>query len=226
VITAPRSSDRPPALRRLAPGPVSWTTVVVLAVLVAFVDGFVLTSIQGAVGAVERAQQPFAFWLRTSLVMVPVFVLSVLVALAVARRLVGPVLRTPMKVVAAALLIVVAGSVVGSAEMVVSAAYDYKLQSAEANTMMDMTSPAVASTDPNACTGMCAAEKTQFDVDQRAARLGSVLVLGSNLLVVGWFLAFRGGRLERTRSGGSRRPAAQELIRTGWVSGPQGSPTS
>jgi hypothetical protein len=217
----PGSSPRPPVLRRLAPGPVSWTAVVVLAGLMALGDGFVLTSIQGAVGAIERAQHPFAFWVRTSALMLPVFVLSVLVALAVARRLVGPALRTPAKVVVAALLIVLAGSAVGTGEMVVSAAYDYQLQSAQGGMRMDMTVPV----DPSSCTGVCAAQQSQFDLDQRAARLGSVLVLGSNLLLVGWVLALRGGRLEQTRPGGRRRPATEGAIRTVWVSGPLGSPS-
>jgi hypothetical protein len=207
------------AWRRLAPGSVGWPTVVVLAALLAYADGFILTSIQGAVGAIERAQHPFSFWLRTSTLMLPVFLLSVLVALAVARRLVGPVLRSARKVVLAAVLIVLAGSAVGSAEMVVSAAYDYQLQSAQGQAHMNMSVPA----DPSACTGMCAAQQSQFDLDQRAARLGSVLVLGANLVAVGWVLALRGGGLERTRPGGRRRPAAEGLIRTGWVSGPQGS---
>jgi hypothetical protein len=220
-MTTSSSSPRRSAWARLAPAPVGWPTVVVLAALLAYADGFVLTSIQGAVGAIERAQHPFAFWLRTSTLMLPVFLLSVLVALAVARRLVGPVLRSAGKVVVAALLIVLAGSAVGSAAMVVSAAYDYQLQSAQGQQGMVMDAPA----DPSTCTGMCAAQQAQFDLDQRAARLGSALVLGTHLVAVGWVLAFRGGGLERTRPRGSRRPAAEGLVRTGWVSGPQGSPS-
>jgi hypothetical protein len=214
---------------RLAPAPVTWTTVAVLAVPLAFADGFVLTSIQGAVGAIERAQHPFAFWLRTSALMVPVFVLAVLAALAVARRLLGPLLRGPGRVVAAALLIVVAGSVVGTGAVVVSAGYDYRLQS-ELGQMMETTHPAAVTpaqaTDPDACTGMCAAQQAQFDVDERAARLGSALVLGVNLVVVGWVLAFRGGRLAHGQHRGRRRRVAPGRLRTAWPIGPQGSPSS
>jgi hypothetical protein len=174
----------------------------------ALADGFVLTSVLGAVGAIERAQHPFAFWLRTSALLLPVVVLAVLAALAAARRLVGPVLRSAGRVVVAGLLVVLAGSAVGSGAMLVGAAYDYQLQSAQDHTRMDMTVPV----DPASCTGMCAAQQSQFDLDQRAARLGSVLVLGANLVLVGWVLALRGGRLERTRPGGRPRPAGAALV--------------
>src|SRR3954466_4153026 len=106
----PRPASQPagaPPAGRVA-GRVPWSTVGVLAVLMALADAFVLTSIQGAVGAVERAQHPFTFWLVISAVTVPAFVLAVLGALALARRLFGPALRTPWRVVAASLLIVVA----------------------------------------------------------------------------------------------------------------------
>jgi hypothetical protein len=210
VTTTSHPSPRAPGLARLSPAPVGWATVVALAAVMTLADCFVLTSVQGAVGAIERAQHPFAFWFRTSAVLLPVFVLAVLVALAVARRIAGPVLRTPVRVMVAALLIVLAGSVVGSGAMVVSAAYDYQLQSAQGLTRMDMAVPV----DPTACTGVCAAQQSQFDVDQRAARLGSVLVLGANLVAVGWLVALRGGRLERTGPGGRRRPAAERRVRT------------
>lgn len=228
-MTTSVTSPRPRAAMRLSPAPVGWTTVAVLAVLLAFADGFVLTSVLGAVGAIERAQQPFAFWLRTSALTVPGFVLAVLVALAVARRLLGPVLRGPGRVVVAALLIAVAGGAVSTGEMVVSAGYDYRLQSELAQTM-DRTHPGAVApgqvTDPTACTGMCAAQQAQFDVDLRAARLGSVLALGADLVVVGWVLAMRGGGLETNRPAGRRRrPGPEGAVRTGWVHGPQGSPS-
>jgi hypothetical protein len=54
---------------------------------------------------------------------------AVLRALAVAHRRYGPVLRKARTVLAAALLIVVAGSVVGIGEIVASSTYDYYLQS-------------------------------------------------------------------------------------------------
>jgi small-conductance mechanosensitive channel len=189
---APQPVAGPPA------GRVTWRTVGVLAVLMALADAFVLTSIQGAVGAVERAQHPFTFWLVISAVTVPAFVLAVVGALALARRLFGPALRSPWRVVAASLLIVVAGSAVGTAEMAVSAAYDYHQQTQLSQTaFMDhgtIVTPEQAATNP--CTGACAAAEDQYQLDQRAARLGSGLALGINLVLVGWVVAMRGGRLE------------------------------
>jgi len=205
ISSTVQQADLRPASQPVAGPPagrVSWRTIGVLAVLMALADTFVLTSIQGAVGAIERAQHPFAFWLVISAGMVPVFVLAVVGAIAYARKLFGPALRTPLRVLAAALLIVVAGTAVGTAEMAVSAAYDYHQQSELAATaFMDhgtIVTPEQAAADP--CTGSCASQRTQFDLDQRAAKLGSALALGANLVLVGWVVAMRGGRLE------SRRP--------------------
>ena len=183
-------------------GRVTWTTVAVLAVVMAFADGFVLTAIQGAVGAVGSAQEPVTFWLWSSGALVPVFALAVFAAIRCARRLFGPALVSPLRVVGAALLIAVAGAAVGTAGLAVSAAYDYDQQSAMAP--MQMAPPPVLPGAPaDVCSGMCAAQQAQSDVLQKAARLGSALDIGVNVVLVGWIVAFRGGRLERrgTRAG-------------------------
>jgi hypothetical protein len=193
---------RTPAAAQPAPAPVPWPTITVLAVLMAFADGFVLTAIQGATGEIERAQHPFAFWMATSALLVPVFVLAVRGAISLSRRLVGPSLRAPWRVAVAALLIAVAGSAVGTGAVLVSAGYDYAKQTELGRQQMDMSSPVVVTPLPGeeaACTGPCAAQQAQFTVDERAARLGSELLLGVNLALVGWVVAMRGGRLETTR---------------------------
>ena len=193
---------RTPAAAQPAPAPVPWPTITVLAVLMAFADGFVLTAFQGATGEIERAQHPFAFWMGTSALLVPVFVLAVRGAISLSRRLVGPSLRTPWRVLAAALLIAVAGSAVGTGAVLVSAGYDYAKQTELGQQQMDMSSPVVVTSLPGAepaCTGTCAAQRDQFQVDARAARLGSELLLGVNVALVGWVVAMRGGRLETTR---------------------------
>ena len=43
---------------------VPWFTVVPLAVVMAYATGFWLVSLRGAIGAIERTQEPFASWLR------------------------------------------------------------------------------------------------------------------------------------------------------------------
>ncbi|RBY77903.1 hypothetical protein DQ239_09285 [Blastococcus sp. TF02-09] len=178
---------------RRTPGAVAWTTVAVLAVVMAFADGFVLTAVQGAVGAIARAQEPVTYWLWISAALVPAFALAVLAAIYYARRLFGPTLRSPLRVVGAGLLIALAGSVVGTAALVVSAIHDYDQQSQMSSTMQMDSSPA----PPGVCTGECAADQAQYDVHLRAARLGSALDIGVNVVLVGWIVAFRGGRLER-----------------------------
>src|SRR4051794_33724579 len=95
----------------------------------AYANGFVLTSIRGAVGAIERTQSPFATWLWTSTLLVPVYLVAVLGALALAHRRLGRALRTARRILAAAALIVAAGALVGFGDVVASAVYDYHLQS-------------------------------------------------------------------------------------------------
>jgi hypothetical protein len=196
-----------PSISRFLRGaaPVPWFTVAAFAVLMDVVDGFWLTSIQGAVGAIERAQTPFASWLRTSTLMLPVFVVAVLTALGLARRRFGPALRTARKVVAAALLVVAAGTLIGTAQLAVSAAYDYRLQSQHLE-LIHATHPGAHVLDDGGCTGLCAAKRATLAVDARGVGYGSAAVLGSNVVVVAWVLALRGGRLDPV---GPRRRALQ-----------------
>jgi hypothetical protein len=177
-----------------AAAPVPWLTVVALAVLMDAADTFWLTSIQGAVGAIERAQTPFASWVRTSALLLPLFLLAVLSALALARRSFRPPLRTTRTVVAAALLVVAAGTVVGTAELAVSAVYDYKVQSRHLE-QVHATHPG-ALHEHGGCTGLCAAKRATLQVDARAVSYGSAGILATNLLLVAWVIALRGGRLE------------------------------
>jgi hypothetical protein len=189
-----------PSISRFLRGaaPVPWLTVAAFAVLMDVVDGFWLTSIQGAVGAIERVQTPFASWLRTSTLMLPVFVVAVLAGLALARRRFGPALRTTRKVIAAALLVVAAGTMVGTAELSVSAAYDYHLQSQHLD-LIHATHPAAHDHAGGDCTGLCAAKRATLALDARAVGYGTAAVLGSNVVLVAWVLAMRGGRLDSVR---------------------------
>ncbi len=178
-----------------------------LAVVMAYADGFLLTSIQGAVGAIERTQGPFASWLRTSTLMLPVFVFAVLVGA-------GP--RPPPVRAGAANGEEGRGRGAadrrgaepwsGAGELAVSAAYDYHLQSQQLE-LVDATHRAaghVHDTGSGECTGLCARKQATLAVDAKAVGFGSAVVLGANLVLVAWVLALRGGRLEPART---RRPA-------------------
>jgi hypothetical protein len=199
AMTISATTERPDAVRgRLA---VPWLTVMPLAVVMAYADGFWMTSLRGAVGAIERTDAPFASWLRESTLMLPVFVFAVLGALTLALRWFGPVLRTPRTVLAAALLIVAAGTVVGIAEIAVSSAYDYGLQSSQLQLMDSMN---------HTCTqGGCLALQLQASLGLQVSAVGyacGILVV-TNLVLVGWVVAVQGGRLDVSRT----RRAARTL---------------
>src|SRR5688500_8261064 len=117
------------ALRRLGPAPVAWTTVVTLAALMAYADGFVLVALRGAVGLTQQVRRRCGPWLPSSTLRLPRCVAAVLRALAVGRSRCGPALRTPRPIVVSALLTAVARAVVGTPELVAPLAHDYSVQS-------------------------------------------------------------------------------------------------
>jgi hypothetical protein len=203
------TTERPGAvLGRLSVVP--WLTVVPLAVVMAYADGFWETSLRGAVGAIERTQEPFASWLRESTAVLPIFVFAVIGALTLAARWFGPVLRTPKTIVATALLIVAAGTLVGIAEVAANAAYDYHLQSTQVQLMSSsgslgssgsMASMAgmagMAGMDPtNPGSSTAQQQQATLGLQMRAVSYGSGILLVTNLVVVGWVVAMRGGRLK------------------------------
>src|SRR4051795_9048994 len=65
---------------------VYWLTIAFFAVVIAYGDGFWVTTVQGAVGAIERNDPPVSRWLRDSTLMLPLFFLAVLAAVLLARR--------------------------------------------------------------------------------------------------------------------------------------------
>jgi hypothetical protein len=195
------------AERRL---PVPWATVALLAGVMAYADGFWLTSLQGAIGAVERAQGPFANWLRVSTLMLPLFVLGVYKVLTSAQRRYGPELRGARMVLATGLLVVAAGTVVGVAALAVNSALDYHVQAGQAqlmNSMRSMDGMVMSGT------GMNMDRLATLAVHVRAVSYASVLLLGTNLLLVGWVVALRGGRLDVSATGRRARTRARTAAR-------------
>lgn len=173
---------------------VPWRTVVTLAALLAFADGFWMMSLRGAVGAIERTQGPFLSWLGESAATLPVFVLAVLAALTLALRWFGPVLSRPRTVVATGLLVAAAATVAGVAEVAASSAWDYQLQ---LQLMDSMHHGGPASLDP-------IQEQASLGLQLRAIGYGSAILLITNVMAVGWAVAIRGGRLDISRE--RRRP--------------------
>ena len=82
VVAAPVKRRR----RRLG---VSWPTIILFAVVISYVNGFWVTTLQGAVGSLERSEPPFQRWLRDSSIMVVLYTAAVLVAVLLARRWFG-----------------------------------------------------------------------------------------------------------------------------------------
>ena len=63
-----------------------WVAIAVLAVVIDLVDNFWITSLRGAVGAIQQVQEPFDAWVRTSTLMLPLYVLAVAGAAVLGRR--------------------------------------------------------------------------------------------------------------------------------------------
>ena len=190
-VTAAPATTR---VRRLS---TPWLTVLVLAAAMAYADGFWLTSLQGAIGSVARARGPFGDWLRVSTVLLPIFAVAVHKALARGGRQYGPRLHTPRAVVATALLVAAAGSVVGIGALVANSVYEYNLQANELElTKATHDHPAAADHASATCSSTCDAQHATLAVHVRGVTYGSGIVVATNLLLVGWVVALKGGRLE------------------------------
>jgi hypothetical protein len=196
------TTESPTAGRRHLP--VWWATIAAFAIVITYADGFWVTSMQGAVGAIERQQQsPVMRWLRDSTLMLPFFFLAVLAAVLIARRLVGQGHRGLVKFGTTALLITLLSSGVAAAQMTASSAYDYHLQTQHLVLEQHLhTPPGVAAAAPVAqpagtCTGLCASERATLKVHVRAVLYGSLVMLFTNLVLVLWVLALRSNRLWR-----------------------------
>jgi hypothetical protein len=181
--------------------PLPWGTVVALAVVLAFANGFVIVAIQGAVGAIERAQSPFTDWVRYSAILVPVFGLAVVWALARAHRRGRRTVRT-------VLLVATATTAVGITMLIISTAYDYHLQSellAKTLTLHNHTIGASDAANPAyADAGWNPEQRQTMLVDIRAVGLGTIFLTAVNAFFVAWVTALRGGRLAALRRAASQ----------------------
>jgi hypothetical protein len=167
---------------------VPWLSVLPLAALLAYADGFWMTSLRGATGAIERTQAPLVSWVKESTLVLPLFVVAVLAAFTLAMRWFGPRVSTPRRVLATALLVVAAASLASTAWLVASAAYDYHLQFRQVAMMGSMGT---------VCVGHCLTlqEHSTLTLQLRAVAYGTGILVASNLVVVTWLVALRGGRL-------------------------------
>lgn len=184
---------------------IAWPAVVVLAVLLAFIDGFWSVSLRGAVGSIRNTQHPFATWIHDSLLAVPLLVFAVLAAVVLASRL---ALRPPSRgrrrahpTLRAWLLVASLATLPGAILLAGQGWADYTLQAAGLGMSGSMS---------GTCFGGCLERMQQAaaGVQLQALGSGAALLLASNLLAVGWVAAVCGGRLPvlaRDRPAASRR---------------------
>jgi hypothetical protein len=198
-----------PVRHHVAPAPsptgrlhLSWPTVAVFAAVIAYVDGFWVTSLQGAVGAIEVTQEPFVRWVRDSTLMLPLLFVGVLAALSLTRRWVGHSHREFRQLAVAAISIIVITSVVSLGQVATMSAHDYNIQAAQLGHLHAGHASTVA-TDPNAvlpasngtCSALCAARHATLMAHVRSVGYAGLVLLFTNLVLVVWVLALRGGRL-------------------------------
>ena len=167
---------------------VPWLTVLPLAILMAYADGFWMMSLRGAVGPVVRTQGPFATWLQESTLAVPVFVFAVLGALTLALRWFGSA-RKPRILRATFLMVVAAGTLAGIAQVGANSAYDYLLQSDTLQMMMPARRGGTHQL-------LALQEQASFGLQAHSVIYGGLILLATNLILAGWVVALRGGRLQ------------------------------
>lgn len=180
---------------------VPWSTVVPLAVGMCLVDGFWATSVRTAVGAIEHTRSPFAHWLAESALLLPGYVCAVLAAVAYAAHRFGPAPGRAGTAVTA-LLVAVSGAGAGTALLVWHAVQDYRSQVDQLRMMafMSRTSDGILATQ----------ERASLQLQVKAVAVGAVLLLVTNVVLLAWTIALRGGRLQVATA---RRPASGTLPR-------------
>jgi len=192
-MSAP-TADRPGILPSTVRAP--WVATTVLAVGMSFVDGFWIVSLREAAGAAIRTGRPFASWVVDCTVVLPLFVGAVVAGFAIARRRCGS-RQGARKVVTTGLLVALAGTVAALVVAVSSAGYDYYLQAGQADLVAASHSHGsgqVSPYDPT-CTGSCAIDLSTLVVHARGLAYLAPLLLVTNVVLVGWVVALRGGRL-------------------------------
>jgi len=196
--------------------PVRWQTAALFAIAIAYADAVWLTSLQRAIGAVERFQSPLIHWLRDATLMLPLVFVAVVGALLLARRWIGGARHPLVGFALTALLVAVITGVAGLAVAVANSAYDYsyqinhlwQLHSLGNNTDLDTLGlrgfgPAVPKTYYVFCglsglTAESAIAQLQYAtlmLHIRAMYFAAVLLLPTNLALVVGVLALKQDRL-------------------------------
>jgi hypothetical protein len=172
---------------------VPWSAVVTFAIAITCADWFWVMSLRMAAGDIQRTQAPFSDWLRESVLVLPMFVLAVLGAFTLALRRFGPRVSTARNVLTTSVLIVSTTTAVGIVGLLGSSVYDYYLQSKELLMMDSMR---------RMCVGNCDnLRDATFSLQVHSVGYGSLMLLVTNIIVVGWIVAMKAGRLTLSNAG-------------------------
>ena len=191
-LPAAATTDRPTE----APSRVPWSTVLPLAVPLGLAAGFWTVALRTSLGSIERTTGPFVSWMRESALLLPFFVLAVLAALTLAQRRFGRDPSTFREMGAVSALVAGFGTLAGIGELALSSAYDYHLQVHQLTMMTGMRDDC-----PTAC--QSAIQQATLRLQEREVIIGGLILLVTNVVVVAWVVALRGGRLRLTSPGTS-----------------------
>lgn len=191
------------------PRRIAWSTALPLAVVATLGNEFWLISLRGAIGAIERAQGPFMAWVQESALLMPLYLFAVLAALALAMRRFGPRPLSARALVVTVLLVALAATLAALAVQAANAVHDYRLQVQHvANMALHMPT----------CDAACVTDREESALALQVSALGlnGLVMLVSNVLLLGLLVAFRGGRLDiaspRRASGRPPRFESVELF--------------
>jgi hypothetical protein len=176
---------------------VPWKTVLPLAIVMAFADGYWMASFRGAVGSITRVQGPFASWVRESTVSIPLFVMATLIAVTLALRVFGAGPASKRARLVTLLMVAIAGTIVATVEVALSSWYDYILQSRQL-IRMDAIHPMCV--QPG-CLQVELSRTMWLQVHSVAYIF--IFVIITNLVLVAWTAAIMGGRISLAKD----RPA-------------------
>lgn len=204
-------------LRRFLRGlNVSWPTVVIIAVVVALVDSFVLVALERTVGAIERRQPPFQLWLRIAAILTPFLLVAAVGALALARRSFRPEHSRGSRTAVSLLAIITAMFLVGMLAVMVNSGYDYYLQIHHLEDSAHLKHPTYLVQDStpvligsSTCDAFCVGKQATWDMHLRGLGLAAAVLLVANTVFVLWTFALCGGRIWVSKRA-NRAPSADQ----------------
>lgn len=167
---------------------VPWSAVLTFAIAITCADWFWVMALRMAAGHIQRTQTPFSDWLRESMLVLPVFTLAVLGAFTLSLRRFGPTVSKSRAVVATSLTIVSATTLTAIIGLVASSAYDYYLQSNEL-----LMNDGMRAMCTSAGCGNLRHDTLWLQI--HSVGWGSAIFLATNIVVVGWIVAIKAGRL-------------------------------